>query len=64
MLEFLKYCLGCFLMLFAIASGKNPEGATLISILVGFATGITLFVLLLAVLCAVSLIMRCIRGKP
>ncbi len=64
MIEFIKYCCYCFLMVISAAFGNNPEGMNFKDIIVGSITMFGLLGLLLLLLYLVGLIVSRFRRKP
>ena len=63
MLEFIQYCIYCMLMCISCAFGNNPEGVTLVKIMIGLLTMIVLLALLLGTLWLISIPVRIIRKR-
>ncbi len=61
MLEFIKYCLYCFLMVISAAFGNNPDGMTFKNIIVGIITMFVILGLVLGILWLTAVIINKFR---
>ena len=63
MWDFIKYCLKCFSIAFLASFGYNPEGMTVKTVIVGFATMFILSGLLIGLLWLIGTLLQAYRRR-
>ena len=63
MWDFIKYCLYCLGIAISASLGYNPEGMTIKTLIVGFATMATLSGLLIGLLRLIAMLLQAYRRR-